>query len=125
MADPDAWYGGDPRSMGPGNRADYRAAINDPDTVRAMLEDYRAGLGVDRDADDADRAFGRRITCPTVVAWSARDDMRYIYGDVLAIWRNWADDLRGSVIDSGHHMAEEPPKQLTGRLLELLGDQSQ
>jgi len=49
--------------MGAENYADYRRAIHDPATVRAMLEDYRAGLGVDREADDADRAAGRRITC--------------------------------------------------------------
>ncbi len=123
LADPDAWYAGDLPSMGAENYADYHAAINDPDTVRAMLEDYRAGLGVDRDADDADRAAGRRITCPTLVAWSAHDDMEYLYGDVLAVWQHWADDLRGAVIDSGHHMAEEAPEQLVGELLELLGTQ--
>jgi haloacetate dehalogenase len=123
LADPDAWYGGDPASMGAENYADYRRAIHDPDTVRAMLEDYRAGLGVDRDSDDVDRAAGRRISCPTLVAWSARDDMEYLYGDVLAVWRNWADDLSGAVIDSGHHMAEEAPEQLTGALLRLLGRQ--
>jgi len=123
LADPDAWYAGDLPSMGAENYADYHAAINDPDTVRAMLEDYRAGLGVDRDADDADRAAGRRITCPTLVAWSAHDDMEYLYGDVLAVWQHWADDLRGAVIDSGHHMAEEAPEQLVGELLKLLGTQ--
>jgi len=69
--DPDAWYGGDPEHMGAENYADYQRAIHDPATVRAMLEDYRAGLGVDRDADGADRAAGRRTTCPTLVLWSA------------------------------------------------------
>ena len=54
------------------NYADYQRAIHGPATVRAMLEDYRAGLGVDRDADGADRAAGRRTTtCPTLVLWSA------------------------------------------------------
>jgi len=117
LADPDAWYGGDPARMGAENHADYRRAINDPQTVRAMLEDYRAGLGVDRAADDADRAAGRRIGCPTLVAWSSRDDLEFLYGDVLAIWRDWADDVRGVVIDSGHHMAEEAPDQLAGALI--------
>ncbi|WP_344896426.1 alpha/beta hydrolase [Actinomadura meridiana] len=28
----------------------------------------------------------------------------------LRIWRNWADDVRGHRIDSGHHMAEEAPE---------------
>jgi haloacetate dehalogenase len=116
LADPEGWYGGDPQSMGAENYADYLHAINDPDTVRAMLEDYRAGLGVDRAADDADRAAGRRISCPTLVAWSARDDMQSLYGDPLTIWRAWASNVRAIVIESGHHMAEEAPEQLANAL---------
>jgi haloacetate dehalogenase len=112
LADPDAWYGGDPDRMGAENHADYVRAIRDPDTVRAMLEDYRAGLGVDRAADDADRAAGRRVACPTLVLWSTRDDMEELYGDVLAVWRPWADDLRGAPVESGHHVAEEAPDDL-------------
>ncbi|MFK3984159.1 alpha/beta fold hydrolase [Micromonospora sp. NPDC050397] len=120
LADPDAWYGGDPDRMGAENHADYRAAINDPTTVRAMLEDYRAGLGVDRAADDADRAAGRRVDCPTLVLWSTRDDLEHLYGDVLAVWRDWARDPRGGPIESGHHMAEEAPEQLAGALVPFL-----
>lgn len=32
-----------------------------------MVEDHRAGLGVDRAAYDTDSAAGRRVTCPTLV----------------------------------------------------------
>lgn len=120
LADPDAWYGGDPERMGAENYADYRRAIHNPDTVRAMLEDYRAGLGLDRAADDADRAAGRRVRCPTLVLWSERDDMPQLYGDLLAVWRAWSTDVRGAPIDSGHHMAEEAPEQLASALTEFL-----
>lgn len=121
LADPDAWYGGDRDRMGAENHADYLHAIHDPATVRAMLEDYRAGLGVDRAADDADRAAGRRVTCPTLVLWSTRDDLEELYGDVLALWRPWAADLRGAPINSGHHMAEEAPERLAAELSTFLG----
>ena len=120
MADPDAWYGGDPGLMGPENHADVRAAIHDPATVRAMLEDYRAGLGVDRAADEADRAVGRRIACPVLVLWSSRDDLADLYGDVLAIWRSWTTELTGGPIDSGHHVAEEAPDELARRIAMFL-----
>jgi len=120
LTDPDAWYGGDPERMGAENYADYRRAIHDPATVRAMLEDYRAGLGVDRAADDANRAAGRRITCPTLVLWSTGDDMHELYGDVLAVWAPWSTDLRGAPIDSGHHMAEDAPDQLAAELTTFL-----
>ncbi len=77
-----------------------------------MAEDYRAGLGIDRATDDADRAAGRQLACPTLVVWSTEDDMQDLYGDVLSIWRPWASDLRGAAIPSGHHMAEEAPDEL-------------
>ena len=107
--------------MGEENHADYLQAIHDPDTVRGMVEDYRAGLGVDRAAEEADRAAGRRVACPTLVLWSARDDLEELHGDPLAVWANWTDDLRGGgPIDSGHHMAEEAPEQLAGELTTFL-----
>jgi haloacetate dehalogenase len=121
-ADPDAWYGGDPATMGEEAYEDFRAAIHDPAVVHAMCEDYRAGLGPDRAADDADRAAGRRIACPTLVLWSSRDDLADLYGDVLGVWRAWADDLRGGEIDSGHHMAEEAPEQLAAALHGFLAE---
>ena len=43
-----------------------------------------------------------------------------LYGDPLAIWAPWADDLRGGRIDSGHHMAEEAPEALAEALLGFL-----
>ncbi|TWF95396.1 alpha/beta fold hydrolase [Saccharopolyspora dendranthemae] len=120
LADPEGWYGGDVVQMGEHNYADYLAAIRDPATVRAMLEDYRAGLGLDRAADDADRAAGRRIDCPTLVAWSSRDDLHDLYDDVVAIWQNWTHTLHSTVIDSGHHMAEDAPGPLADQLTRFL-----
>jgi haloacetate dehalogenase len=121
LADPRAWYRHDPARMGQENHADFLRAIDDPDTVVAMLEDYRAGLGVDRAHDDADRAAGRRVQCPTLVLWSVRDDMEELYGDPRKIWADWTADLRGGGrIDSGHHMAEEAPDELAAALIEFL-----
>jgi haloacetate dehalogenase len=115
-ADPDAWYRAGPEVMGEEAFADYRRAIHDPETVHAMCEDYRAGLGIDRQHDDADRAAGRRVSCPTLIAWSIHDDLEELWGDPVAIWREWAGDVRGATIDSGHHMAEEAPEQLAAVL---------
>jgi haloacetate dehalogenase len=97
--------------------ADYLLAIHNPDVVLAMVEDYRAGLGVDRAADDADRAAGRTVHCPTEVAWSTRDDMEALYGDVLEVWRPWTTDLTGHAVNSGHHMAEDAPDDLAALLI--------
>ncbi len=120
-ADPDAWYhGADRAQMGEENWADYQAAIHDPATVLAMCEDYRAGLGPDRAAADADRAAGRRISGPVRVVWATRDDMEELYGDVLAVWRDWADDVTGAPIDSGHHLAEEAPGPVAEQIAALV-----
>jgi haloacetate dehalogenase len=118
-ADPDAFYTATAQQMGAEAYVDYRRAIHDPATVHAMMEDYRAGLGIDRAHDDADREAGRRIGCPALYLWAARDDMAELYGDPLAIWRDWADDVQGRSLDCGHHMAEEAPQELTGVLREF------
>jgi haloacetate dehalogenase len=120
-ADPLTWYRPDAERMGRENHDDMVQAVSDPATVRAMLEDYRAGLHVDRAADEADREAGRRVACPTLVAWSSRDDMEELYGDPVRIWRSWcAEEPQGAVVDSGHHMAEENPEQLAATLAAFL-----
>lgn len=81
---------------------------------------FRAGLCLDRAADDADQAAGHRVSCPTMVLWSTRDDLAELYGDVLAVWRNWTTDLRGGPIDSGHHIAEDALDQLADELIPFL-----
>lgn len=120
-ADPDAWYHGDPRSMGEENFAEWRSAIHDPAVVRGMLEDYRAGLGIDADHERADQAAGRRLQQPLLVLWSKQDDLEDLYGDPLVIWHDWADNVSGHGIDSGHHMAEQAPEELTMALTAFLG----
>jgi haloacetate dehalogenase len=121
LVDPDSWYRGTPESMGEENHREFREATNDPATVTAMLEDYRAGLGVDREHEEQDRRDGRRVECPTLFLWSTRDDMEALYGDPLAVWEPWVRDLRGGTVESGHHMAEENPEQLSAALAGFLG----
>ncbi len=119
--DPLAWYRVDPESMGPDNHADWVRAVTNPDVVAAMVGDYRAGWEVDRFDEEADRAAGRLVRCPTLYAWSARDDMEELYGDPVAIWRPWIDaPLSAARIDSGHHMAEEAPEQVVAELAAFL-----
>jgi haloacetate dehalogenase len=106
--------------MGWENYAERREAVHRPEVVRAMLEDYRAGLTVDRADEEADRAAGRRLTMPLLVLWSLRDDLEQLFGDPVAIWRDWAADVHGQGIDSGHHVAEEAPGALVEQLSTFL-----
>lgn len=116
-ADPDAWYGGSKEALGDENYADFQAAIHDPDTIRGMLGDYRAGLYVDPLDDLDDRDAGRKLLCPVHVVWSKQDDLAELYGDLPAVWQPWAAlPVTGAAIDCGHHMAEEAPEELAEEL---------
>jgi haloacetate dehalogenase len=116
--DPGAWYGATSEQLGDAWE-EFRAAIHDPETVRAMCEDYRAGLGIDCAHDDTDRSAGRRITCLVQVLWAIEDDLTDLHGDILPIWRQWADDVTGHAIGGGHHMAEEAPIEVAAALTEF------
>jgi len=120
-ADPDAWYRTPgPEAIGAENHADVWAALRDPAVVHGMCEDYRAGLGVDREHDEADRAAGRRVRCPAMLLEAAHDDID-IHGDPAKIWAPWLDlPLRHRRIDSGHHQAEEAPEQVADELRAFL-----
>jgi haloacetate dehalogenase len=94
---------------------DYLRCYGNPETVHATCEDYRAGATYDFQLDEADRAAGRRISCPLLVLWGAKGALPRRY-DILGIWRDWGDDVRGGPIASGHFIAEEAPEQTTAEL---------
>lgn len=76
------------RRLGAELHADVWGALRDPAVVHGMCEDYRAGLRIDREHEEADPAAGRRIACPMLLLVATEDDID-IYGDPEAIWRPW------------------------------------
>jgi haloacetate dehalogenase len=104
----------DPRAL-----AHYHAAYDDPTRIHAMCEDYRAGRTTDFDDDDADRAAGKTIACPVLALWGSSGLPANAGLDPLACWRDWAPDLRGFAIDSGHYLAEENPDATAQALLQF------
>jgi haloacetate dehalogenase len=121
-ADPDNYYfRGDRARHDPEALADYLRAVHDPETIHAMCEDYRAGATYDYELDEADRGR-RRIVCPVLALWAGRDDLAELYGDVLAIWRDWADDVRGRPLDCGHYLAEEQPEATAAELAQFFSE---
>jgi haloacetate dehalogenase len=106
--DPDNYYFRSGRELfDPEALDDYLRCCHDPATIHAMCEDYRAGATIDYQLDQADRGT-KRIQCPVLALWGKRGAIAAWY-DVLAIWRDWADDVSGRAIDSGHYLAEEAP----------------
>jgi haloacetate dehalogenase len=127
-ADPGAFFDLHVRALGLGRApgrypADlmtaYRALLDDAGTVQAICEDYRAGAGVDREHDDADRGR-RRIECPLLALWSARGALPRFYGDVLDVWRPWAPQVTGWGLEASHFLVEDQPEQVAVLLSDLL-----
>jgi haloacetate dehalogenase len=96
----------------------YRTAFSDPSRIHATCEDYRAGRGADLAADEADRASGRKISCPVLAMWGSAG-IPSATESPLAIWCEWASDVRGGPIDSGHFLCEENPDATARALLEF------
>ena len=86
-------------------------------TIHAACEDYRAAATYDFALDEADRGR-KKIAAPLLALWAGRGQVGVWY-DVLAVWRDWADDVRGHAIDSGHFMAEEAPDETYAALREF------
>lgn len=117
-SDPDRFYLRQREIFGPEALDDYLRCIRAPGTIHAMCEDYRAGATFDRALDDADLGH-RRITCPLLALWAEHDDIGKLF-DVLAIWRDWADDVRGHAINTGHYLPEEAPDEMLADLVPFL-----
>jgi haloacetate dehalogenase len=129
-ADPDAFFDLHVRALGLGRApgryaadlmATYRGLLDDPGTVQAICEDYRAGAGVDRDHDDADRGR-RRVECPLLALWSAPGALPRFYGDVLDVWRPWARQVTGWGLEASHFLVEDQPEQVAVLLSDFLRD---
>jgi haloacetate dehalogenase len=89
--------------------ADYARCFNDPATLHAMCEDYRAAASIDLEHDEAD--IDKKIACPTLALWGEHGAMHRLY-DVLATWRERATNIKGKSLPGGHWLPEEVPDPL-------------
>ena len=104
----------------PEARADYIAALANPETVRGICEDYRAAASIDLEHDRQSRADGRKIDCPLLVLWGSKGKIEQWY-DALAIWRAYANQsVAGHAINSGHYLAEEAPQEVIAAVEQFL-----
>jgi haloacetate dehalogenase len=119
-SDPDTFYLRRGRSLfDEAALAEYRRCYTNPETIHAMCEDYRAGATIDMQLDAADKQAGRRIQCPVQALWGLNNGLERWY-DVLAVWRDWADQVEGHGIACGHYLAEEAPEETLAALLPFL-----
>ncbi len=106
-----------PGAFTPEALAEYRRCFLDPAAIHASCEDYRAAASIDLAHDRADSE--RRVTCPLLALWGARGFVGQKY-DVLATWREKADDVRGQALPCGHFLAEEAPDETYAALSAFL-----
>jgi haloacetate dehalogenase len=98
----------------------YVAAFSDPATIAATTADYRAGATTDLVDDEETRDSGQRVECPTLVLWGELGFVGRNY-DPLAVWREYATDVRGTALPVGHFLPEEAPEQVLAELRSFLG----
>jgi len=116
-------WGSPANAFGAEVRAAYIDALRDRARVHAICEEYRAATTLDHEHDLADRRAGRRIACPVLVLWSGRGPLGSWYAEIggpLALWRAWANYVRGGALDAGHFFPEEMPKRTAERAERVL-----
>ena len=114
--DPDAWYRNPTGRHGRGQLRRLFRRHGSP-VVHAMMEDYRAGLGIDL-AQTLPTAGGPDVRAPP--SCSVECDDLELLGDPFEIWRHLGGRYSGRGVDSGHHMAEENPRDLAAALINFL-----
>ena len=98
--------------------AEYRRALENPATIHAMCEDYRASASIDLEFDEAD--MHTKIACPLLALWSEQGTVGRLF-DVIEIWRMRATNVTGKGMPGGHSFHETHPEETLAELLPFLG----
>jgi len=112
-------WSGDYGALDPAALAEYRRCFAKPENIAASCADYRAGATIDDAQDREDRKAGRRIACPVLVL-SGDQYLSTGENQAVDIWKRWADDVRGTIVRSGHFVMEEKPQEVLGALVPFL-----
>lgn len=97
--------------------AEFARTFEDPATIHAMCEDYRASASIDLEFDEAD--MHRKIECPLLVLWGEDAPMGRLY-DVLATWNMRATNVTGKAMPGGHAFHETHPRETLDELVPFL-----
>lgn len=113
-----AWSQGEAGFFAPEAMAEYVRCFSEPEAIAASCEDYRAAASIDLEHDAADA--GRKVAAPLLALWGERGTVGRTY-DVLATWREKADDVRGRPLATGHYLPEEAPAETARDLTAFFG----
>jgi haloacetate dehalogenase len=125
-ADPEFWIRsivgpllGEGASLGQAVMEDYVRCFRDPRTIAGSCADYRSAASIDVTHDDETFAAGQKIGCPVLVLWGAQGFVGREY-EPLTVWREYATDVRGQALPTGHFLPEEAPEAVAAALRDFL-----
>ena len=95
---------------------EYLRCFSNPETIHASCEDYRASASIDLEHDAADANL--KLTMPLLALWGA-DGMVGNKYDMLAAWRDVAENVSGFAVLGGHYLPEESPDETYRALLDF------
>lgn len=97
--------------------AEYLRCYQNPETLHAVCEDYRAAATIDLADDEADKHL--RITSPLLALWGEKSTVGQLY-DVTSTWQEKALDVRGVAMPCGHSPQEECPEEMLRVIMPFL-----
>ncbi len=125
-ADPSYWIRsfmspllGEGASIEPEVMEDYIRCFRDPGTVAGSCGDYRSGASTDLVHDDETFAAGQKIECPVLTLWGTQAFVGRGY-EPLSVWQQYATDVRGHALPTGHFLPEEAPDLVSAALRKFL-----
>jgi len=106
---------GEGASIEPEVMDDYIRCFSDPRTIAASCADYRAGASIDLVHDEESFAAGQKVECPVLVLWGTQAFVGRGY-EPLRVWQQYATDVRGTALPTGHFLPEEAPDLVSDAL---------
>ena len=88
--------------------AEYERCAQIAGSGHSIAEDYRASASIDLVHDRADVLIGHKLPQPLRVLWGEQGIVGKCF-DVLALWRERAEQVSGQSVPCGHYIAEELP----------------
>ena len=85
-------------------------------TAHSICEDYRASGTIDLVQDREDVARGRKLQQSVTVLWGENGAVGNCF-DVMALWRERAENVSGQSLPCAHYIAEEAPDLLLAQAL--------
>jgi haloacetate dehalogenase len=110
---------GEGASIEPEVMADYIRCFRDPRTIAGSCADYRSAASTDLVHDEETFAAGQKIECPVLALWGTQAFVGRGY-QPLEVWRQYAADVGGHALPTGHFLPEEAPDLVTAVLRDFL-----